>query len=93
MIKITTTSENLKNLFACESAAANGSDQLTKTEVINCFSQVFAGNPVSSGNNDISAGDVGRSDHISVDPGSSSADQTGSSNSHTRHHHSSAGPV
>jgi len=34
--------ENLKNLFACESAAANGSGKLTKTEVMNCYSQTFS---------------------------------------------------
>ena len=38
--------ENLKNLFGCESTAANGSGQLTKTEVMNCYSQAISGNPV-----------------------------------------------
>ena len=84
-------SENLKNLFACESAAANGSGKLTKTEVMNCYSQIFSGNSVSSGNNNNSAGDVGSSGGSVVDTGSNSAHHTSSSSSHT-HHHNSANP-
>ncbi len=44
--------ENLKNLFACESTAANGSGQLTKTEGMYCYSQAFSANPITSGNDD-----------------------------------------
>ena len=83
--------ENLKNLFAFESAAANGSGKLTKTEVMNCYSQIFSGNSVSSGNNNNSAGDVGSSGGSGVDTGSNSAHHTSSSSSHT-HHHNSANP-
>jgi hypothetical protein len=84
--------ENLKNLFACESAAANGSGKLTKTEVINCYSQTFSDNPVSSGHNDNSAGDIGSSGGSGVDTGSTSTHHASSSSSHTHHHHNSAKP-
>jgi hypothetical protein len=79
---------NLKNLFACESTAANGSGQLTENEVINCYSQAFSNNSVSSpstiGNNNNSPGDTSSSGTTS------SGSDSGSFSSHTQHHHHSS---
>jgi len=79
--------ENLKNLLACESAAANGSGKLTKADLINCYSQTFSDNSASSGNRNGPEGDIGSSSS-----GSSGSDSgPSSSSSHTFHHHHNSG--
>jgi hypothetical protein len=75
--------ENLKNLFACESAAAGSLGQLTKTDLINCYSQTFPDNSVSSGSSNSPEGDIGAN--------SSSSDSGSSTSNHTHHHHHSSG--
>jgi len=75
--------ENLKSLFACESAAANGSGKLTKADLINCYSQTYSGNSASSGNSNSPEGDIGSS--------STSSASGPSSSSHTHHHHHNSG--
>lgn len=81
---------NLKNLFACETAAANGSGKLTETDVINCYSQTFSDNSASSGNGNAQVGDGTTSDSSgsSLDSGSST-----STSSHPHHHHHSSGSI
>jgi len=79
--------ENLKSLFACESASANGSGKLTKADLINCYSQTFSGNSASSGNSNSPEGDIGTSSSST----SSSSASGPSSSSHTHHHHHNSG--
>ena len=76
---------NLKSLFACESAAANGSGKLTKADLINCYSQTYSGNSANSGNSNSPEGDIGTSS------GSSSSASGPSSSNHTHHHHHNSG--
>jgi len=38
------TSKDLKNLFACESTAAKGPGGLTQDGLVNCYAQTFSGN-------------------------------------------------
>ena len=88
----TSGNKSLKNLFACESIAANGHfGQLTETEVMDCFSQAFSSSPGASGSNHISASDIGSGSNSgstnSTHSGSTSTTHTGSSSSHTHHHH------
>jgi hypothetical protein len=79
--------ENLKNLFACESAAANASGKLTKADLINCYSQTSSDNSASSGNSNGPGGDIG----TGSSSGSSGSDSgPSSSSSHTHHHHDSS---
>ena len=52
--------KNLKNLFACQSSAANGHfGQLTETAVMDCYSQAFSSSLGVSGNNNNPASDTG----------------------------------
>lgn len=89
---------NLTNLFACESAAANGSGQLTQNEVLNCYSQAFSGDQVAplltTGNNNNSVGDItgssSSSGNTSTHSGSVATHHAGSSSSHIHHHHGSS---
>jgi hypothetical protein len=67
--------ESLKNLFACESAAANGSGALTKTDLINCYTQTFPDNSAGSGSSNSPEGDIGASSSSS-DSGSSTSNHT-----------------
>jgi hypothetical protein len=71
--------KTFKSLFACETAASD-SGKLTKTDVINGYSQTFSDNSANSGNSNNQEGDIGT--------GNSS--DSSSSSSHTHNHHSSS---
>jgi len=86
-----------KYLAACELNAANGhSGQVTATEVMDCYSQAFSGNPTSSmsvighnadtTNKDVS-GNTNNTDTASTNL--SPLDSSGSSTTHHHHHASS----
>ena len=88
----TSGNKNLKNLFACQSSAANGHfGQLTATEVMDCYSQAFSSSHGASGINNTPASDTGSgSSTNSTNSGSTSPTHTVSSSSHTHHHHHSS---
>ena len=74
----TSSSKDLKNLFACESTAAKGSGGLTQDGLVNCYTQTFSSNSAIP------------AVAVAPDFGSNSSNTThhNSSTSHT-HHHSS----
>ena len=84
-----------KNLAACELNASNShSEQLTETDVMNCYLQAFPSNPISptsaTAPNDVSS-DKAVSDNTHDTNGvSTDASPTDSSSSHASHHHNHA---
>ena len=80
---ISNANPNMDNLLACESAAAHGSGQLTKAEVMNCYLQFSRGAASSLsiiGNANNSPGNAGRGS------GSGSTSTTHHAGSSTTHH-------
>jgi hypothetical protein len=84
---------NMDNLLACESAAAHGSGQLTKAEVMNCYLQFSRGSASSlsiTGNDNNSPGNPGSG---SGSGSTFTTHHTGSTTTHTgSHHHSATNP-
>ena len=103
---ISNANPNMDNLLACESAAAHGSGQLTKAEVMNCYLQFSRGAASSLsiiGNANNSPGNAGSGSgsgststthhtgsSTTHHAGSSTTHHAGSSTTHTNSHHHSA---
>ncbi len=45
------SSKELKNLIACETTSAKGAGGLSQNQVLNCYSQAFAGNTTATTTN------------------------------------------
>ncbi|MRN69414.1 MAG: hypothetical protein FIO04_06915 [Nitrosopumilales archaeon] len=90
------SSKELKNLIACETTSAKGAGGLSQNQVLNCYSQAFAGNTTATTTNSTvptfaTGGNSSSTNNVGVGAGSTSGSGSSQSSSSSHSHHHSSG--
>ncbi|PWU80136.1 MAG: hypothetical protein DLM72_13725 [Candidatus Nitrosopolaris wilkensis] len=90
------SNKELKNLIACETTSAKGAGGLSQNQVLNCYSQAFAGNTTATTTNSTvptfaTGGNSSSTNNVGVGAGSTSGSGSSQSSSSSHSHHHSSG--